>query len=98
MNRKKGKVHLSTDGIKKMLYFDAMDAIKGIDIDIKNDREVFVDGCIGVEEFTDEKVVFLGKGMRITVFGEKLELYTFSGSCVKASGIVRIVEIERDMK
>ncbi len=98
MNRKRKIRQFGADRIKKILSSEIVGAINGIDIDIKSDREIYVDGCIGVDEFTDEKVVFLGKEIKVTVFGDKLELYTFSGGCIKASGVVKTVEIERGIK
>lgn len=67
----------------------------GMDIEIRNDRDVFVGGCIGVSEYTRERVIFNGKGMRAVVDGDGLELYTFADGRVRAAGRVRNVRLER---
>lgn len=67
----------------------------GMDIEIRNDRDVFVGGCIGVAEYTRERAVFAGKEMRVTVDGEGLELYTFADGRVRAAGRVTNVRLER---
>lgn len=67
----------------------------GMDIEIRNDRDVFVGGCVGVAEYTRERAVFDGKGMRVTVDGEGLELYTFADGRVRAAGRVTNVRLER---
>lgn len=69
--------------------------IGGIDLSIRSDRSVYVDGCIGIDEFCKERVVFLGKGMNVTVNGCGIELYTFENGCIRASGEISCVEITR---
>jgi len=60
----------------------------GMDIEIRNDHDVLIDGCTGITEYTAERVVFKGKGMSVTVEGEDFELYTFADGRVRVSGKV----------
>ena len=67
----------------------------GMDIEIKNDCDVFVNGCTGISEYSKDRVVFNGKGMRVVTEGEDFELYTFADGRVNVSGRVSTVTLER---
>ena len=67
----------------------------GVDVTVISDREINIDGCTGIEEYSDTSVVFAGKNMIIKVFGDCLELYTYTGGRIKASGRIRRIEYER---
>ena len=67
----------------------------GMDIEIRNDHDVLVDGCTGITEYTTERIVFRSKGMCAIVEGEGFELYTFADGRVRVSGKVSGVMLKR---
>lgn len=67
----------------------------GMDIEILNDSDVFVTGCTGISEYTGERVIFGGKGMRVTVEGADFELFTFADGRVKVKGKVDRITLVR---
>lgn len=67
----------------------------GVDISVISDREINIDGCVGIEEYSDKTVMFSGKNLKIVVFGDDLELYTYTGGRIKASGRIRRIEYIR---
>lgn len=84
-----------SDILKKFMRV-TFSVFEGIDITVLSDREINVDGCIGIGEYTDETVTFIGKDMKLNVYGDDFELYTFAGGRIKASGKIRKIEYERD--
>lgn len=69
---------------------------EGVDIEIIGDRDIFVDGCTGIDEFTDERIVFAGNRVRVIVEGFDFEIFTFADGRIKASGKICKIELERE--
>ena len=68
----------------------------GMDMEIRNDRDILVTGCTGIDEYSDKCVVFSGKGMRFICNGSDFELFTFADGRVKLNGSIDAVHIERE--
>lgn len=96
MSRKKEKYKLFKNTLNGIVSNSYGNVIGGIDISIQSDKNVYVDGCIGIDEFNGDKVVFLGKRMKVIVSGCDIELYTFENGCIRASGTIFNVEIIRE--
>ncbi|MBE6708010.1 MAG: hypothetical protein E7578_02050 [Ruminococcaceae bacterium] len=67
----------------------------GMDMELRNDKEIFVTGCTGISEYSDNCVIFCGKGMKFICNGTDFELYTFADGRVKLRGTIETVHIER---
>ena len=78
-------------------YFDLPVTIFswGMNFEVQNDRDLFVEGCTGISEYSDNCVVFSGKDMKIIANGEKFELFTFADGRVKLTGRITSIQIER---
>jgi len=68
----------------------------GMDVEIRSDRDVYVDGCRGIGEYTDERVVLRGGVMTVTVEGKNFELCAFADGRIRVRGRVRAVRFERE--
>ncbi len=93
MNQKRKSLKNSILNAVKIPYENK---ISGINLHLHGDREIYVEGCMGFDGFTDKEVIFLGKGMRITVSGENIELYTFENGSVCASGRLNNIDVKRE--
>ena len=69
----------------------------GMNFQIQNDRDLFVEGCTGISEYSENRVVFSGKDMEITAEGSDFELYTFADGRVKLSGKLINIHINRSI-
>lgn len=49
---------------------------------------VVISGIIGVKSFTDNEIILLSHGGRITISGCRLGLYVYDGNNVEISGLV----------
>lgn len=95
MSRYKQKVKQGMKKLSDIINLDGDSLHDGIDIEIISDRYVSVDGCISIEEYTDDIVIFKGKNMSVKVSGEKIELYTFANGRIRASGKIHKIELDR---
>lgn len=67
----------------------------GMDMEIRNDRDILVTGCTGIDEYSDKRVIFSGKGMRFVCDGADFELFTFADGRLKLSGCIENICIVR---
>ncbi len=98
MNRKREKSVPIKNRFAGIFGFGDSYGADGMDISIQSNKCVYVDGCIGIEEFTDSVVIFLGKREKAIVKGENIELYTFENGCIRGMGAISSVEILREAR
>ncbi len=70
----------------------------GMDMEIRNDRDLFIGGCTGISEYSENRIIFVGCGMKIRAEGEEFELFTFADGRVRLSGKIDSIFLERTEK
>ena len=70
----------------------------GMDVEVRSDRDVYIDGCHSIAEYTDECVVLRGGIMTVTVHGSGFELCAFADGRIRVRGQVKEVSFEREVK
>ena len=63
---------------------------------LRGREELDADGCTGILEYTDGKVVLDVKGERVTVTGKELLLTEFRGTSLTVRGIISAVRFGED--
>lgn len=63
-------------------------------VTLENDRNVWVDGCIAVLVYEDERIVLKLSRRRLTVTGSSLTLEAFSGHELCISGRITGISLE----
>lgn len=96
MSASKGNTSMSVKNIKDKIFGQTNFFRDGIDIQIISDRDIFLDGCYGIETFEEDRIVLLGKGIRVKIDGANFEIFTFADGRIKASGKIQNISLERE--
>lgn len=61
-------------------------------VEAVGNREISVDGCVGLNEYGQQKIVLTLCDGKIIINGSGLELHSFSGGRVSVDGTIRSIE------
>ena len=68
--------------------------LKGAQLQLQGDRELFVEGCRAVLTYDDDMAVLLLDGLRLTVLGAGLRVDDFTAASLTVRGSIRGLELE----
>ena len=65
-------------------------------VEAVGNREISVDGCVGLNEYCQQRIVLALCDGELTINGSGLELHSFSGGRVSVDGTIRSIEWGRE--
>lgn len=93
------KFKFTTDKKRKALrifrYNDAvtgMKKISGAKIEMLSNREISVDGCKGIAEYSDVYAKIKITGGTMTISGKNLDIPLFDGPVITVTGMIETIE------
>lgn len=95
-NKRRNKLKLTMEKVADFFDVPTSALPWGMDLELRNDRDIYISGCTGIAEYSKHKVVFTGDDMTIIAEGEDFELFTFSDGRIRLSGKIEKIEIKRD--